>query len=338
MVFLEVVMNRWLLALATSVPLVVGCQCVRVPDVTYPCLTPADCLASERCVAGFCATEQGDGGDAGGTADAGAADAGSDAGALDAGTDAGAPDAGSDAGVDGGSKREDCTNQVDDDLDGDADCADTDCRQEICRPRVHPCDAVERCTGNACPPDVLEVSGTDCDDGTACTAGDQCQADGGCDGVRGLPVYRCTQPMEIEILGRGSCPASADLCEPVGGSTVVQTLIAREIPDAGALQLVISSPPAADGGCSESLADGGIVITASICGDWVAGLQPRVGMCATNALPFHVSPVRFPQAVPVHQFRMPAGVRPAHQFSTDPQGPPLSQPDPPAPLFYACPP
>ncbi|MBL8918312.1 MAG: hypothetical protein JNJ54_05590 [Myxococcaceae bacterium] len=358
--------NGWVLILAAGVlPLSPGCQCVRAPDVTYPCGTSADCLTSEQCVAGLCTTDKADAGDAGGLdagsdagapdaggdagtsdagSDAGALDAGSDGGALDAGGDAGALDAGSDAGAldggldggltDGGQPKENCANQMDDDGDGDVDCGDRDCMQQPCRLRAHACDAEEVCLGVVCPPDGLEASGTRCDDGNRCTASDQCVADGGCEGVRGIPLYRCTQPT-IEILSRGSCPVGLDFCGPMNP---LQTLIAREVPDAGAVRLQVSSPGAMDGGCLEVLPDGGVALTAAVCADWVLGAGVRAGMCGTNTIELEVSPVFFPGSLPLHQFRLPDAGGPLHLFSTSPVGPPLSQPDPQDPLFFVCPP
>lgn len=90
--------------------------------------------------------------------DAPSSDTGSDAGGdtLDAAEGDDAPD----VPIDAGPPAEDCANDADDDLDGAADCLDSDCE------------------------------GRACDDGSPCTAGDLCAA-GSCVGERGPLVWRC---------------------------------------------------------------------------------------------------------------------------------------------------
>lgn len=305
-----------------------GCQCVRAPDVTYSCVRDSDCLSGERCVGERCLTDADDAGSDAGL-DAGATDAGEDAG-TDAGQDAGATD----GGPDGGGFEKDCENGMDDDDDGDTDCEDLDCAGRVCRGKAHACDVEEICTANACPVDAYENPGTMCDDGTPCTAGDQCRMDGGCDGTRGAPIYRCTQPGIIEILAVGSCPPSGGLC---GAGAPVEVLLARELPDAGALPFTVSSPPAFDGGCVEVLSDGGTVFTAEICLDWILDTQVRPNMCSTNTLALQVSASTIEGGVGVYQHRLSNGP-PGHLYSLSRNGPTFSMPDPMDPVFYACPP
>lgn len=310
-----------------------GCQCVRAPDVTYFCAGDQDCLSGERCVGERCVADAGDAGEDGGT-DAGE-DAGTDAG-VDAGTDAGVDAGATDGGPDGGGFEKDCANGMDDDSDGKTDCADDDCTGRVCRGKAHACDAEELCVATTlpCPDDAYETPGTTCDDGTPCTAGDQCQMDGGCDGTRGAPIFRCTQPGIIEILAVGSCPPAGVLC---AGSAPDEVLLARELPDAGTLTFAVSSPPAADGGCVESQPDGGVVFIADICGDWVLDAQPRANMCGTNTTSLGVAASSITGGVGVYQHRFNSG-SPRHQFSLSRNGPAFSQPDPSDPIFYACPP
>lgn len=75
----------------------------------------------------------------------------------------------------------DCANRDDDDLDGDTDCADSDCE------------------------------GRACDDADPCTGSDACAA-GVCDGVPGRPVQRCTGPGDLEVYAlEDGCPSECSL-------------------------------------------------------------------------------------------------------------------------------
>ncbi|MEW6433165.1 MAG: hypothetical protein AB1730_16800 [Myxococcota bacterium] len=305
--------------LVISILALSGCQCVRAPDVTYSCAGDQDCLAGERCVGARCVTDTSDAGGGSGS------DAGGDAGA----TDGGATDGGADAGFE-----KNCANGMDDDSDGETDCADSDCAGRVCREKAHACDAEESCAANACPADVYETPGTACDDGTPCTAGDQCLMDGGCEGTRGAPIFRCTKPGIIEILSVGSCPMAGELCgEPAPDAG----LLARELPDAGEENLLVHSPSAPDGGCIETLPDGGVAIVADVCVDWLLDSAQRPGMCVTNLFRSRVSSSPFTGSVAVYQYRFNSG-SPQHFFSLNRYGPMFSQPDPSDPIFYACPP
>ena len=85
----------------------------------------------------------GPGQDSGNPADIAAGDAGADAGMTDGGVDAGGPDAGGPLGC--YPPETDCTNGIDDDLNGLTDCADPACDGQTCSTGA-------TCTMGYCPP------------------------------------------------------------------------------------------------------------------------------------------------------------------------------------------
>lgn len=292
-----------------------ACQCVQPPAVTYACVSDLDCTAEERCVERLCLS-RGDGGqEDGGQEDGGRVDGGQ----VDGGQE--------DGGVEG-----DCGDGVDDDGDGRSDCSDEDCAGRPCRAKASACDAVEVCMAGVCPGDENEPAGSVCDDGTACTREDRCQEDGGCEGVKGPQLFRCTQPGVVEILST-SCPPAGLLCGP---GAPEQEVLARELPNT-AQQILVVNSPMTDGGCQQALPDGGSVSIADTCGDWVLDSAPRAGMCVTNQVQLAVDSAPFPGSVAVYQHLF-VSKTPRHLFSLNRMGPPFSQLDPGTPLFYACPP
>ncbi len=169
-----------------------------------PCMTEANCLEGQVCVSGHCALVGGETGGGGGTVpgDAGGGTGGGSGGGgggttRDGGgkVDGGSKDAGSmpsDAGpvFDGGTgegNKGSCYDGIDNDGDSKADCADSECAGQACRPPVGECDVVETCVANTatCPPDRVAQAGTKCGPTAGCTDGvvqpqSTCNANGSC--------------------------------------------------------------------------------------------------------------------------------------------------------------
>jgi hypothetical protein len=92
-----------------------------------------------------------------------------------------------------------CTNGMDDDCDGHADCADTDCAAATCDDG-HVCTTTDQCAGGVCAGTALS-----CDDGVACTV-DTCAEPMGCTHVPSNAL--CT------VMPGGTCDAAHDCQYP----------------------------------------------------------------------------------------------------------------------------
>src|SRR5206468_11289859 len=75
-----------------------------------------------------------------------------------------------------------CSDGIDNDGDGMADCADSDCNGQTCRPASGTCDLPEVCTNGACPADSLQSSTHECrPKADSCDVAELCPGDaGGC--------------------------------------------------------------------------------------------------------------------------------------------------------------
>ena len=308
----------WLVCLA-------GCRVAVVPDAAYLCESSAECASGSACVEGECTSGLDAGFDAGvdagrdGGTDAGAPDAGLDAGA-DAGADAGV-DAGSDAGSDAG-QREDCTNTLDDDGDSFIDCLDPDCGSAVCRPALGECDRAERCTANACPPDLDVDAGTPCDDGNVCTGSDVCIGGKLCSGTASTERFIvCSGPGVAAALLQGTTVS----CPP-GCANWSARALGRAVPDA-LVQLTIWSPTQTDGGC----------MTPQYCADWLPTLpatNPGPAWCPTNTAMLGARFASAPGLIPLYTYVYDGGI---HDFGTSavpPSGASLESASPP---LYVCP-
>ena len=127
-----------------------------------------------------------------------------------------------------------CANGLDDDADGQADCADVDCTDRSCS-TGNACVTGQTCSNGGCqgglrvtcdtPPSgcfmaggvcvvdagcrYLAMPGNDCDDGNDCTTTDRCDNSGQCGGQ----LRACTQPPA------GQCWAPAGVCVADAGCT-----------------------------------------------------------------------------------------------------------------------
>lgn len=186
------------------------------------------------------------GGDAGGAA-GGASSAGGDAGGTAGGAAAGG--GGSTSGGAGGgsaaggsatgggcaaSSESNCADGLDEDCDGQRDCADADCNTRTCSDG-NACTVADRCVGTTCvgtgtcttppAPTVCYGAGSclfdggcgyafrddaGCDDSDACTTNDRCSA-GACRGT----AVGCSSPPTC-FAGPGTCNPSTGLCSYPG--------------------------------------------------------------------------------------------------------------------------
>ncbi|HEY3445208.1 MAG TPA: kelch repeat-containing protein [Myxococcales bacterium] len=142
---------------------------------------------------------------------------------------------------------EDCANAVDDDCDGQTDCADSDCEGRACgveagcaalacragaclevpsspgttcRPAADRCDRPEACDGltTACPPDAVELAGVECRPAAgACDVAESCDGTGvACPADGFLPAAApCRAAAGACDLEEGCSGASAE-CPPDG--------------------------------------------------------------------------------------------------------------------------
>lgn len=188
-----------------------------------------------------------------------------------------------------------CDNGLDDDGDGQRDCADVDCTARSCT-TGNSCVTGQTCTNGSCqggqqvtcnaPPSscfmagglcvvdagcrYLAMPGSSCDDGSDCTLSDRCDGMGACSGQR----RQCTTPPA------GQCWAAAGLCavdagctyQPAVGSTCDDqencTVDDRCEGDAGCTGTRVTCAPrecatpsgacTADGGCNYTPLDAGL--------------------------------------------------------------------------------
>lgn len=309
------IMGVWFLVLT-------GCQCVRAPDLRYACAQDVDCVAPERCLEQRCAIlpdTEADGGVDAGLPDAGAPDAGApDAGPVDAGSDAGLADAGSDAGCLAAEVA--CGDGLDDDCDNELDCADGDCRGQVCRPSTAACDVAERCGGGTCPSDGWKAVNDLCDDALPCTTDSRCLVDAGCGaGTPGQVVLHCYSDLGLRNLVPGMCPNGQ--CGIDGGEVLF-----RELPD-GVSPLIPIFSVAIDAGAGSCTPD--------VCSDWRLSLTAPAGYCPANSLVAKVSLTPDAGLIAVYQYRSLAGQSSYGVSATPPAGSSL---EPAGPIFWACPP
>lgn len=192
-----------------------------------------------------------------------------------------------------------CANGLDDDADGQTDCADVDCTDRSCT-TGNACVTAQTCSNGSCqggqqvqcntPPSscfmpgglcvvdagcrYLATPGTTCEDGNDCTTLDRCDNGGACVGQ----IRQCTQPPA------GQCWAAAGVCvadagcsyQPAVGTTCNDaencTVDDRCDGTAGCLGTRVTCAPrecsvpsgscTADGGCLYTALDAGLA-----CGD-----------------------------------------------------------------------
>ena len=176
--------------------LLAACLPVATDLVGKACDEAHACGRGLFCVEGSCAVDQPSSPGTGGgpsivlaTPDAGGSGGGSAGGAaMGGGSGGGSAPSACDAGV------EDCTNGRDDDCDGLADCADSECQQHAC----NAANPAAVCCGARCID--LSLAANNCGGcGTKCTAGQTCG------GIASGPVVtgRCS----CNNAGPTSCPA-----------------------------------------------------------------------------------------------------------------------------------
>jgi hypothetical protein len=194
-----------------------------------------------------------------------------------------------------------CDDGADEDLDGQIDCADSDCNDRPCA-SMAACLVSTRCTNGACgggqmrqcltPPTTCFVptgvcSATDggcvytvamaaqCDDADRCTTQDRCELDGGC---RGVPVA-CQQGTNACLEAMGACADGGCTFAPrvdAGCDDTDNCTITDRCNESGACAgaRVTCTPTScraftnqcnADGGCVFSLVDAGTSCDAGVC-------------------------------------------------------------------------
>jgi hypothetical protein len=169
-----------------------------VPNLAgAPCETDANCPSGMRCVGDppSCqpdATATGGGeGTGGGSATGGGTTTGGGGGGgvLDAGIIEG-PDS-------------TCSDGLDNDADGEIDCADADCNAKTCRVAGGACDVAETCALGECPADEKQSPATVCRPAT----------DGGCDQPENCDGTSNECPTDVFVAMGTSCREASGACD-----------------------------------------------------------------------------------------------------------------------------
>ena len=107
-----------------------------------------------------------------------------------------------------------CFDGKDNDADGLTDCADTGCAGVACRPKAGDCDAVEVCTGGACPADQLEPSSKVCRPAAGgCDVAESCSgASPSCPADAVVPAATVCRPVAGDCDLAEACDGSAPAC------------------------------------------------------------------------------------------------------------------------------
>ncbi|MBE2251830.1 MAG: hypothetical protein IAE78_20005, partial [Myxococcus sp.] len=223
-----------------------------------------------------------------------------------------------------------CEDGVDDDLDGQLDCGDSDCDDKPCT-SLAACLVATRCTNGSCglgamrtclsPPNTCfrpmgacspadggcEYSvamNAQCDDLDVCTTQDACEADGGCSGV---PVS-CTQSSNACLEPTGGCtdggctfaPRVDAGCDDLDACTVSDrcsgqgACVGSRVTCEPTLCRAFTNQCTADGGCVFAMVDAGTSCDGGVCS--LAGdCLPRFPYPPTN---FEVVQLRAPPPAP----------------------------------------
>lgn len=220
-----------------------------------------------------------------------------------------------------------CAGGVDEDADGQIDCADSECSDRACDDGDGctsndtctvqgacvgtPCTAPSPCHDSTCQADACVVTvrlGETCSDGRGCTATDVCREDGVCSGVNTCqaPPTQCHQ-------ATGTCheDSTCSYTVAVGGPCddgVACTWSDSCSPSAACAGVAYSCEPPSE--CFTSACDGlgGCTLSAKFrgaCGD--GGVCLGDGGCEPIAWPYQPSNFQPGSAIPGPHFTIPTG-------------------------------
>lgn len=223
-----------------------------------------------------------------------------------------------------------CSDGLDDDLDGQLDCGDSDCNDQPCTSTAA-CLVSTRCSNGACgggqikqclsPPTtcfqtVGMCAATDggcqytvatnatCTDGDSCTLMDRCELDGSCRGTQ----RSCAQSGNVCLEDTGACADGgctfapkpdagcddADSCTVADRCSAAGTCSGERVSCVAPACRVVATRCNADGGCVFDAVDAGTTCDGGVCS--IAGdCLPRFPYQPTN---FDVVQVRAPPMVP----------------------------------------
>jgi len=203
----------------------------------------------------------------------------------------------------------DCTNNVDDDLDGKPDCLDPDCFDVACNASPNRCMTATKCLADGgcgsttfkscdtptafclgapgtCNPSTGDCSyapdaGIACFDSNPCTNPDHCLLDAGCGGE---PIV-CNSPPSVCFNGIGTCSPSTGCSYPVnvGGGCDdgnLCTVQDRCSADAGCAGTLYSCQPSQCTNAGSCLGDGGCSVGSAKTGQLCDG---GTGVCNASA-------------------------------------------------------
>ncbi|MDP3231633.1 MAG: hypothetical protein Q8N26_02565 [Myxococcales bacterium] len=224
----------------------------------------------------------------------------------------------------------DCSDGLDDDLDGQLDCGDSDCDDQPCTSTAA-CLVSTRCSNGTCgggqirqclsPPTTCfqpmgMCAATDggcqytvatnamCSDGDSCTLMDRCELDGSCRGTQ----RACAQSGNVCLEDTGACADGgctfapkpdagcddADSCTVADRCTAAGTCAGERVSCVAPACRVVAPRCNADGGCIFEAVDAGTTCDGGLCS--IAGdCLPRFPYQPTN---FDVVQVRAPPMTP----------------------------------------
>jgi hypothetical protein len=158
-----------------------------------------------------------------------------------------------------------CSDGLDNDGDGQIDCADPDCAGQICRAASGSCDVSESCNAGVCPADVLLSAGNPCRASTGL-----CDPEETCDGASAqCPTDALAAPSVVCRAGAGPC----DIADHCSG-------LSTDCPADAIVSAGVSCRAPSDLCDAEELCDGTSVdCPADVFADATVVCRPVAGVC-----------------------------------------------------------